>query len=52
MNPVLPMAATALVLAIVFFWLSIRSRKKTGIPSGELFYQDLLGQPFHADALR
>jgi CRISPR-associated exonuclease Cas4 len=52
MNQVLPMAATALVLAIVFFWLSIRSRKKTGIPPGEVFYQDLFEQPFHVDTLR
>ena len=52
MNHVLPMAATALVLAIVFFCLSVRSRKKTGIPPGEVFYQDLIGQPFHADTLR
>jgi CRISPR/Cas system-associated exonuclease Cas4 (RecB family) len=52
MNHVLPTAATALVLAIVFFWLSVRSRKKTGIPPGEVFYQDLLEQPFYADTLR
>jgi hypothetical protein len=29
-----------------------RSRKKTGIPSGEIFYQDLVGQPFQAKVLR
>jgi len=49
---VLLMAATAMVLALLFFWLSVRSRKKTGIPAGEVFYQDLVGQPFAARDLR
>jgi CRISPR-associated exonuclease Cas4 len=49
---VLPMAVTAIVLALVCFWLSAWSRKKTGIPAGEVFYQDLVGQPFAAMALR
>ena len=49
---VLLMAATAIVLALLFFWLSARSRRKTGIPAGEVFYQDLVGQPFPAMALR
>jgi hypothetical protein len=41
---VLLMAATAMVLAILLFGLCARSRKKTGIPAGEAFYQDLVGQ--------
>ena len=49
---VLLMAATAMVLALLFFWLSARSRKRTGIPAGEAFYQDLVGQPFPARDLR
>ena len=49
---VLLMAATAIVLALLFFWLSSRSRRKTGIPAGEVFYQDLVGQPFAAHDLR
>ena len=49
---VLLIAATAMVLALLFFWLSARSRKKTGIPDGEVFYQDLVGQPFAARDLR
>ena len=40
---VLLMAATSMVLALLFFWLSARSRKRTGIPAGEVFYQDLVG---------
>jgi CRISPR-associated exonuclease Cas4 len=52
MNYVLLMAATAFVLAAVLFWLGVRSRRKTGIPSGELFYQDLTAQPFRATTLR
>jgi hypothetical protein len=39
------MAATLVVLAIVLFLLA-RLRKRTGIPAGEVFYQDLPGQPF------
>jgi CRISPR-associated exonuclease Cas4 len=49
---VLLMAATAMVLAFLLFWLSARSRRKTGLPAGEVFYQDLVGQPFPAMALR
>jgi hypothetical protein len=49
---VLLMASTAMVLALLFFWLSARSRKKSGIPAGEVFYQDLVGQPFEARDLR
>jgi CRISPR/Cas system-associated exonuclease Cas4 (RecB family) len=41
-----------MVLALLFFWLSARSRKKSGIPAGEVFYQDLVGQPFTARNLR
>lgn len=49
---VLLMAATAMILALLFFWLSARFRKSTGIPTGEVFYQDLVGQPFTARDLR
>jgi CRISPR-associated exonuclease Cas4 len=49
---VLLMAVTAMVLALLFFRLSARSRKSTGIPAGEVFYQDLVGQPFAARNLR
>ncbi len=46
------MAATLVVLAVVLFLLAARSRKKTGIPAGEVFYQDLPGQPFFGKPLR
>jgi len=46
------MAATLVVLALVLFLLAARSRKKTGIPAGEVFYQDLPGQPFFGEPLR
>jgi CRISPR-associated exonuclease Cas4 len=46
------MAATLVVLAIALFLLSGRSRRKTGIPAGEVFYQDLPGQPFFGEPLR
>jgi hypothetical protein len=46
------MAATLVVLAFVLFLLAARSRKMTGIPSGEVFYQDLPGQPFFGKPLR
>jgi hypothetical protein len=49
---VLVVAGTAMVLALLFFWLSAGSRKSTGIPAGEVFYQDLVGQPFAARDLR
>jgi CRISPR-associated exonuclease Cas4 len=45
------MAATLVVLALVLFLLAARSRRKTGIPAGEVFYQDLPGQPLRSDAL-
>ena len=41
-----------MVLGLLFFWLCARSRKRTGIPAGEVFYQDLVGQPFAAQDLR
>ena len=37
---------------MVFFVLSRRVRTRTGIPAGEIFYQDLDGQPFQAEVLR
>jgi CRISPR-associated exonuclease Cas4 len=46
------MAATLVALAILLFLLAARSRKKTGIPAGEVFYQDLPGQPFFGEPLR
>ncbi len=46
------MAATLLLLSVLLFLLAAKSRKKTGIPAGELFYQDLSGQPFFGGALR
>jgi CRISPR/Cas system-associated exonuclease Cas4 (RecB family) len=46
------MAATLLVLALLLFLLAARSRRKTGIPAGEVFYQDLPGQPFSGEPLR
>ena len=46
------LAATLVVLALALFLLAARSRKKTGIPAGEVFYQDLPGQPFFGEPLR
>jgi CRISPR-associated exonuclease Cas4 len=46
------LAATLVVLALVLFLLAVRSRKKTGILAGEVFYQDLPGQPFFGELLR
>ncbi|MBV8672744.1 MAG: Dna2/Cas4 domain-containing protein [Acidobacteriaceae bacterium] len=46
------MAATLLILALVLFLLATRSRRRAGIPAGELFYQDLSGQPFYGKPLR
>jgi CRISPR-associated exonuclease Cas4 len=46
------MAATLVVLAFILFLLAARSRKMTGIPAGEVFYQDLPGQPFFGKPLR
>ena len=52
MNLVLVLATTLAVLALVLFALSRRIRTRTGIPAGEIFYQDLGGQPFQAEVLR
>jgi CRISPR/Cas system-associated exonuclease Cas4 (RecB family) len=49
---VLLMGITAIALAFVLFWLSARSRRSSGVPAGEVFYQDLVGQPFAARDLR
>jgi CRISPR-associated exonuclease Cas4 len=46
------MGATLVVLALILFLLAARSRKKTGIPAGEVFFQDLPGQPFFGEPLR
>jgi len=46
------LAATLVVLAVVLFLLAARSRKKTGISAGEVFYQNLPGQPFFGEPLR
>ena len=46
------MAATLAVLALVLFVLAARSRKKTGIPAGEVFYQELPGRPSFGKPLR
>ena len=52
MNLVLVLATTLAVLAVVLFVLSRNVRVKTGIPAGQIFYQDLGGQPFQAEVLR
>ena len=52
MNPVLVLTTTLAVLALVLFALSRRVRTRIGIPAGEIFYQDLGGQPFQAEVLR
>jgi CRISPR-associated exonuclease Cas4 len=49
---VLLMGITAIALAFILFWLSARSRRRSGVPAGEVFYQDLVGQPFAARDLR
>jgi CRISPR-associated exonuclease Cas4 len=46
------MAATLAILAVVLSLLAAQSRKKIGIPAGELVYQDLPGQPFDGKPLR
>jgi len=46
------MAATLIVLALVLLWWSARLRRRTRIPAGEVFYQDLAGQPFTGNTLR
>jgi CRISPR-associated exonuclease Cas4 len=52
MSIVLLFASTLALLAALLLFLARRSRSKTGIPSGEIFYQDLVGQPFQAEVLR
>ena len=50
---IVPILATTLaLLAALLFLLARRARAKTGIPAGEIFYQDLVGQPFEAKVLR
>jgi hypothetical protein len=49
---VLVLASTLVLLAAMLLLAARRSRRKTGIPSGEIFYQDLVGQPFEAKVLR
>lgn len=46
LNPVLPLAATALVLAIVFFRLSIRSRRRQESLHASCFIRICLGSLF------
>lgn len=46
------LATTLAFLAVLLFFLARRARAKTGIPAGEIFYQDLTGQPFHGELLR
>jgi CRISPR-associated exonuclease Cas4 len=49
---VLVFAGTLVLLAAFLLFLARRARRKIGIPSGEIFYQDLVGQPFQAKVLR
>jgi hypothetical protein len=49
---VLVLASTLVLLAALLLFAARRSRRKTGIPAGEIFYQDLVGQPFEAQVLR
>jgi CRISPR-associated exonuclease Cas4 len=49
---VLVLASTLVLLAALLLLAARRSRRKTGIPSGEIFYQDLVGQPFETRVLR
>jgi hypothetical protein len=49
---VLVLASTIALLAALLLFAAWRSRRKTGIPPGEIFYQDLIGQPFEAKVLR
>jgi len=51
MNLVLVLATTLAVLAVVLFVLNRHARTRIGIPAGEIFYQDLGGQPFQAEVL-
>jgi CRISPR/Cas system-associated exonuclease Cas4 (RecB family) len=52
MSIVLMLASTLVFLGVLLFFLAHRARSKTGIPAGEIFYQDLIGQPFQAEVLR
>jgi CRISPR-associated exonuclease Cas4 len=52
MSIVLVLATTLALLAGLLLLLARRSRSRTGIPAGEIFYQDLVGQPFDAPVLR
>jgi CRISPR-associated exonuclease Cas4 len=49
---VLLMGITSIALASILFFLSTRARRSAGVPAGEVFYQDLVGQPFAARDLR
>ncbi|WP_161557179.1 CRISPR-associated protein Cas4 [Acidisarcina polymorpha] len=49
---VLLMGITAIVLSFVLIRLSARVRRTSGLPPGEVFYQDLLEQPYAARDLR
>jgi hypothetical protein len=49
---VLVLASTLVLLAALLLFAARRSRRKTSIPSNEIFYQDLVGQPFQAKVLR
>jgi hypothetical protein len=40
---VLVLASTLVLLAALLLLAARRSRRKTGIPAGEIFYQDLVG---------
>jgi hypothetical protein len=52
MSIILMLASTLAILGVLLFLLAWRARSKTGIPSGEIFYQDLMGQPFQGGVLR
>jgi CRISPR-associated exonuclease Cas4 len=49
---VLLMGITLIALAFILFFLSARARRSSGVPAGEVFCQDLVGQPFAARDLR
>jgi hypothetical protein len=49
---VLVLASTLILMAALLLFAARRSRRKIFIPSGEIFYQDLVGQPFEAKVLR
>jgi CRISPR-associated protein Cas4 len=52
MSIILMLASTLAILGVLLFLLAWRARSKTGIPAGEVFYQDLIGQPFQGEVLR